>query len=91
MQVPGRNVETMLLLNCNPDRIGHGTFLHPDVGGTCGIVDIVSSKRIPIGKLNGIGTLTIATGQKLYYNSTGTTVVGDQPECEFGPFSTKPS
>lgn len=42
----------MLLLQCNPDRIGHGTFLHPDIGGTWDMIDIVSFKKIPIGKLN---------------------------------------
>ena len=49
-QIPDRNAETMLLLGCNPDRIGHGTFLHPDTGGTEKIVDTVSSKKLPIGK-----------------------------------------
>lgn len=39
-----------MLLGCNPDRIGHGTFLHPKAGGTPEIIDIVSSKKIPIGK-----------------------------------------
>ena len=39
-----------MLLDCNPDRIGHGTFLHPKVGGTQEIIDFVSSKKIPIGE-----------------------------------------
>ena len=50
LQIPGRNVETKTLLSCSPDRIGHGTFLHPDVGGTDEIIDIVLSKKVPIGK-----------------------------------------
>lgn len=34
-----------------PDRIGHGTFLHPDVGGTDEIVQEVTSRATPIGKV----------------------------------------
>lgn len=33
-----------------PDRIGHGTFLHPDVGGTEEIVQEVIRGGIPIGE-----------------------------------------
>lgn len=51
LQLPNKNSETELLLNAVPDRIGHGTFLHPDVGGTDDFVDRVSEQRIPIGWL----------------------------------------
>ena len=32
-----------------PDRIGHGTFLHPDVGGTLELKQRVIDGNIPIG------------------------------------------
>ena len=33
-----------------PDRIGHGTFLHPEVGGTCSLVEKVRKNNIPLGE-----------------------------------------
>lgn len=33
-----------------PDRIGHGTFMHPNVGGTEDIVREVMDSKIPIGQ-----------------------------------------
>ncbi|XP_029643691.1 adenosine deaminase-like protein [Octopus sinensis] len=40
--------ESQQLLLVEPDRIGHGTFLHPNVGGTQEMVELVKSKNIPI-------------------------------------------
>ncbi|XP_014671937.1 PREDICTED: adenosine deaminase-like protein [Priapulus caudatus] len=43
------NEETLELLRCvRVDRIGHGVFLHPEVGGSQAIVDCVRSNRTPI-------------------------------------------
>ena len=49
IQVPGQNEETLELLNLPPDRIGHGTFLHPNLGGTQHLVDTIEKLRIPMG------------------------------------------
>uniref|UniRef100_A0A673GD30 Adenosine deaminase-like protein n=1 Tax=Sinocyclocheilus rhinocerous TaxID=307959 RepID=A0A673GD30_9TELE len=49
-EVPSRRDESELLLNLPPDRIGHGTFLHPEVGGSDSLVDKVCKQNIPIGK-----------------------------------------
>jgi hypothetical protein len=38
-----------LLREIIPDRIGHGTCLQPDAGGTKDIVGFVESHRIPLG------------------------------------------
>ena len=52
LQIPARNEETLLLMKgVTPDRIGHGTYLHPDVGGTEEIVHEVTSRHIPIGNV----------------------------------------
>uniref|UniRef100_A0A8C4GU50 Adenosine deaminase domain-containing protein n=1 Tax=Dicentrarchus labrax TaxID=13489 RepID=A0A8C4GU50_DICLA len=40
--------ESDLLLNLPPDRIGHGTFLHPEVGGSQSLVDKVVKNNIPL-------------------------------------------
>uniref|UniRef100_A0A3B5APT5 Adenosine deaminase domain-containing protein n=1 Tax=Stegastes partitus TaxID=144197 RepID=A0A3B5APT5_9TELE len=40
--------ESDLLLNRPPDRIGHGTFLHPEVGGSQSLVDKVVKSNIPL-------------------------------------------
>ncbi|KAM6926758.1 N6-Methyl-AMP deaminase isoform 2-T2 [Lycodopsis pacificus] len=40
--------ESDLLLNLPPDRIGHGTFLHPEVGGSQSLVDKVVTNNIPL-------------------------------------------
>ncbi|KAH3830226.1 adenosine deaminase-like protein isoform X2 [Dreissena polymorpha] len=40
--------ETWKLLQLPPDRIGHGTCLQPEVGGTQQLVDFVTAKRIPL-------------------------------------------
>ena len=45
------NKETALLLGTLPDRIGHGTFLTPNLGGTADNLELVRSKRTPIGQL----------------------------------------
>lgn len=50
LQVPSQREETDLLLNLPPDRIGHGTFLHPEVGGSQNLVDKVLKNNIPLGK-----------------------------------------
>lgn len=36
-------------MSVKPDRIGHGTFLPPSVGGTQEIVDMIAQQKIPIG------------------------------------------
>lgn len=50
LQVASQLDETELLLNLPPDRIGHGTFLHPEVGGSKSLVDKVLKNHIPLGK-----------------------------------------
>ncbi|TRY56103.1 hypothetical protein DNTS_015235 [Danionella cerebrum] len=47
-EVPSQRDESELLLNLPPDRIGHGTFLHPEVGGSDSLVDKVCKQNIPI-------------------------------------------
>lgn len=47
-EVPSQLEETELLLTLPPDRIGHGTFLHPDVGGSQTLVDKVVKDNIPL-------------------------------------------
>ncbi|KAG7252504.1 hypothetical protein CRUP_001726 [Coryphaenoides rupestris] len=46
--VPSQLEETGLLLTLPPDRIGHGTFLHPEVGGCQTLVDKVVEHNIPL-------------------------------------------
>uniref|UniRef100_A0A8C2ZCG5 N6-Methyl-AMP deaminase n=1 Tax=Cyclopterus lumpus TaxID=8103 RepID=A0A8C2ZCG5_CYCLU len=46
--VPSQLEESDLLLNLPPDRIGHGTFLHPEVGGSQSLVDKVVANNIPL-------------------------------------------
>lgn len=47
-EIPSQNDESELLLDLPPDRIGHGTFLHPEVGGSDSLVDKVCKQNIPI-------------------------------------------
>lgn len=47
-QVPALQ-ETMDLLCLPPDRIGHGTCLHPEAGGTQEFVDTVLTHKTPLG------------------------------------------
>ncbi|XP_068169072.1 adenosine deaminase-like protein isoform X2 [Antennarius striatus] len=47
-EVPSQLEESDLLLNLPPDRIGHGTFLHPEVGGSASLVDKVVKNNIPL-------------------------------------------
>ncbi|XP_038129824.1 adenosine deaminase-like protein isoform X1 [Cyprinodon tularosa] len=49
-EVPSQREESELLLNLPPDRIGHGTFLHPEMGGSQSLVDRVVDRNIPLGK-----------------------------------------
>uniref|UniRef100_A0A3B4VIC4 N6-Methyl-AMP deaminase n=1 Tax=Seriola dumerili TaxID=41447 RepID=A0A3B4VIC4_SERDU len=46
--VPSQLEESDLLLNLPPDRIGHGTFLHPEVGGSQNLVNKVLKNNIPL-------------------------------------------
>ncbi|KTF85307.1 hypothetical protein cypCar_00024093, partial [Cyprinus carpio] len=47
-EVPSYRDESVLLLNLPPDRIGHRTFLHPELGGSDSLVDKVCKQNIPI-------------------------------------------
>ncbi|XP_015248989.1 PREDICTED: adenosine deaminase-like protein [Cyprinodon variegatus] len=47
-EVPSQREESELLLNLPPDRIGHGTFLHPEMGGSQSLVDRVVDRNIPL-------------------------------------------
>ncbi|KAL7885561.1 hypothetical protein AOLI_G00058560 [Acnodon oligacanthus] len=47
-EIPSQKEESELLLDLPPDRIGHGTFLHPEVGGSDSLVDKVCKQNIPI-------------------------------------------
>ncbi|XP_030832661.1 adenosine deaminase-like protein [Strongylocentrotus purpuratus] len=44
----GCNEESRILLGIPPDRIGHGTCLHPEAGGDQDLVDTVVRSNIPI-------------------------------------------
>ena len=48
LQIPG-NADTEQLLGLLPDRVGHGTFLHPERGGDQKYLDLITDNRIPIG------------------------------------------
>lgn len=50
VQVPAP-VETMDLLSLPPDRIGHGTCLHPEAAGRQEFVDTVLARKTPLGML----------------------------------------
>uniref|UniRef100_A0A8C9VVV1 N6-Methyl-AMP deaminase n=1 Tax=Scleropages formosus TaxID=113540 RepID=A0A8C9VVV1_SCLFO len=47
-EVPCQKEESELLLTLPPDRIGHGTFLHPEVGGSWSLVHKVREGNIPL-------------------------------------------
>lgn len=47
-EVPSQLEESELLLDIPPDRIGHGTFLHPEVGGSQSLVDKIRKHNIPL-------------------------------------------
>ncbi|KAM9376573.1 N6-Methyl-AMP deaminase isoform 2-T2 [Pholidichthys leucotaenia] len=47
-EVSSQLEESELLLDLPPDRIGHGTFLHPEAGGSQSLVDKVVKNNIPI-------------------------------------------
>ncbi|XP_008410173.1 N6-Methyl-AMP deaminase [Poecilia reticulata] len=47
-EVPSQLEESELLLNLPPDRIGHGTCLHPEMGGSQSLVDRAVKGRIPL-------------------------------------------
>ncbi|XP_037307848.1 adenosine deaminase-like protein [Pungitius pungitius] len=47
-EVPSQQEESNLLLDLPPDRIGHGTFLHPEMGGSQSLVDKVVASNIPL-------------------------------------------
>lgn len=42
--------ETSVMLDLPPDRIGHGTFIHPEFGGTQLLLQKTNSGRIPLGR-----------------------------------------
>ena len=45
--------ETVAVLDAvMPHRIGHGAFLHPEVGGQENLVNLVQRHQIPIGEVN---------------------------------------
>ncbi|XP_036836417.1 adenosine deaminase-like protein isoform X6 [Oncorhynchus mykiss] len=52
-EVPSQADESELLLNIPPDRIGHGTFLHPEVGGSQSLVDKVRKHNTPLDRRQG--------------------------------------
>ncbi|XP_063053148.1 adenosine deaminase-like protein [Engraulis encrasicolus] len=47
-EVSSQADESELLLDLPPDRIGHGTFLHTDMGGTSSLVEKVRRNNIPL-------------------------------------------
>lgn len=44
-------VETMDILKFKPDRLGHGTCIHPSSNGTEELYQTLLDSRIPVGKL----------------------------------------
>lgn len=61
-QVLSQLEETDLLLDLPPDRIGHGTFLHPEVGGSEDLVQKVLKNNIPLGKTWGLAVVPSGCG-----------------------------
>ena len=54
--------ETLEILKLVPDRIGHGTCLDVESGGSKDLEDLVLKHRIPLGKvLQTITTLRVNT------------------------------
>ncbi|XP_005987823.1 adenosine deaminase-like protein isoform X1 [Latimeria chalumnae] len=48
-EIPSQHEETtLILMNLPPARIGHGTFIHPDLGGSQELVDLVKLHQIPL-------------------------------------------
>ncbi|KAF5895463.1 adenosine deaminase-like protein, partial [Clarias magur] len=47
-EIPSQKEESEVLLHLPPDRIGHGTFLHPEAGGSDSLVDKVCKLNIPL-------------------------------------------
>lgn len=47
-EVSNRNDETASLLSVQPDRLGHGTFIHQEAGGSLDVENIVLANKIPI-------------------------------------------
>lgn len=47
-EVHDRSEESLVLLQVPPDRIGHGTFIHPAAGGTEEMEQLVKKLQIPI-------------------------------------------
>lgn len=47
-EVSGLEDETSALLDLKPDRIGHGTFIHPESGGSDELLTKVQQHQIPI-------------------------------------------
>ncbi|XP_072021993.1 N6-Methyl-AMP deaminase-like isoform X2 [Amphiura filiformis] len=47
-EIPDQEAESLALLNIPTDRIGHGTFLHPEVGGSQGLVAATENHSIPL-------------------------------------------
>ncbi|KAL3867510.1 hypothetical protein ACJMK2_044708 [Sinanodonta woodiana] len=51
--------ETEEMLKIIPDRIGHGTCLHPDAGGSQGLVDTVLQHRIPLVMTSSLNCMSL--------------------------------
>ncbi|XP_012553686.1 adenosine deaminase-like protein [Hydra vulgaris] len=47
-EIHGMHNETEVLLSFFPDRVGHGTFIHPDSGGSQHLYDILAKQNIPV-------------------------------------------
>lgn len=51
LQVDGLHEETLEMLGLPPDRIGHGTFIHPDFGGSDALLKKTVNEGIPLGMM----------------------------------------
>lgn len=49
-KVEGFTEETSVMLDLPPDRIGHGTCIHPDYGGTQILLGKTRAANIPLGE-----------------------------------------
>ncbi|KAJ8029819.1 Adenosine deaminase-like protein [Holothuria leucospilota] len=47
-EIKDRSEESLMLLQVPPDRIGHGTFIHPSSGGNKEMEDLVTRLKIPL-------------------------------------------
>ena len=61
----GLQAETDVMLDLPPDRIGHGTCIHPDYGGTVKLLEKTRKANIPLGQYH-VYIFTMLNVTRLY-------------------------